>query len=141
MENLMAVIGRQRNGYISAKIIFDGREEMPTKQDVIDVAREYFKELKEIKIVFPMQNYLGKYEQNCFDILSYRETNDVEDYDTKVFYENRELIEDFKKNPIIIWCDKFENMEDKKIINYIDYERLQELEKGKYATGIKFEWK
>lgn len=100
MDRLLAIIGKSEWGHFAGKIVFDSRQEMPTQKEVLTIIKKYINIIGiQVDLIEPPLSITGKYEGNYFDFIF----NLNEDHETKIFYENRRLIEDFKNNPINIW--------------------------------------
>lgn len=100
MENLIAVFGENKYGYFSGIVVFDSRQVMPTQKEVVSIIKKYIDNVGTIRqIVFPPLSNNGKYEGNYFNFVF----DSSEKQNLKVFYENTNLLEDFKNNPFNIW--------------------------------------
>ena len=101
MDRLLAIIGKSERGRFAGKIVFDSRHKMPTQKEVLTIVRKYINITGiQVDLIEPPLSITGKYDGNYFDFIF----NSNEEHKTKIFYENRNLIEDFKNNPINIWC-------------------------------------
>lgn len=100
-DNLIAIFGGSNDfGSFSGKLVFDSRKKMPTHKEIIMIIKKYIniKGLK-VTIIDPPLDINGKYTGNYFDFIFESDKKQK----IKVFYQNIDLLEDFKKNPFVVW--------------------------------------
>lgn len=106
MKTLIGLAARCQNGTVSIKMFFDSREEMPSLKVIKEILKNHMNNIKEFSLIDPLKDLKGDFLGNYFDIISYKGNHSYLDFETKVLYENKQLLKDFKKNPINIWKDK-----------------------------------
>lgn len=100
-DNLIAIIGENKGyGFFAGKLFFDSRQKMPSQKKILMIIKKYIDITgKKVKIIDPPLGIDGKYTGNYFDFIFKSD----EKQEIKVIYENKELLEKFKKNPFVIW--------------------------------------
>lgn len=144
MKKVLAIIAKCENETVSIKLMFDSRVEMPQIEEIKKIVKEYLPQIKGFTLINPPLNYKGEFTGNYFDLLSYKGSHSFLDFKTKELYINKELTEDFKKNPSNIWKDKnqqtyYNLMKEEDFYKIISLNR-DLLSKTK-DTGISWSWK
>lgn len=100
-DNLIAIIGENKGyGFFAGKLFFDSRQRMPSQKEVLMIIKKHIDIAgKKVTIIDPPLNIDGKYTNNYFDFIFKSDEKE----EIKVFYENKELLENFKKNPFVTW--------------------------------------
>lgn len=121
MQKVLAIIARCQNEVVSAKLVFDSRAEMPKIEEIKKILKKYLPQIKNFTLVNPPLNFKGEFEGNYFDILSYKGDHSFLNFETKDFYKNIDLIEDFKKNYNNVWIDKVQSESYKRLVSEKEY--------------------
>lgn len=127
MKTLIGLAARCQNGTVSIKMFFDSREEMPSLKVIKEILKNHMNNIKEFSLIDPLKDLKGDFLGNYFDIISYKGNHSYLDFETKVLYENKQLLKDFKKNPINIWKDKEQEEFYKKVQSNREFAEVLEL--------------
>lgn len=143
MNSLLCYMGKVEDGIFKAKLIFDNRKEMPSSDEIKKIIKRFTPEIKSFKLIDPPINFMGEFSGNYFDVLSYKKDggHNLDDFkETNIYFENKELIADFKNDDSTIkcWIDKKQKEHYENSIGVQKYS-FAENEK-KLETGISFSW-